>query len=78
MESLYGLTSEQIKRLTMKEFYIRSKNIMAVGKMYNPFLGGEEEGGSGKRNLLGKQLETGDIGRMVSSVRKSDAKKNNT
>lgn len=42
MQSLYHLSDEQIRNLTIKEFFIKQKNLISVAKLYNPYIGGEE------------------------------------
>lgn len=44
MQSIYHLTDEQIKNLTMKEFYIKQNNIAKVAALYNPYIGGDDKG----------------------------------
>ena len=44
IQSLYHLSDEEINNLTMKEFYIKEKNIINVAQLYNPYMGeGDEE-----------------------------------
>jgi len=46
VQSLYHLSDEQIRNLTLKEFNIKCENLVEVVKLYNPQMGGEEQ----KRN----------------------------
>jgi len=38
VQSLYHLSDEQLRRLTIKEFYIKQKNVYEVAKLYNSAL----------------------------------------
>lgn len=41
MQSIYHLSDEQIKNLTMKEFFIKRNNISKVAQLYNPYIGSD-------------------------------------
>lgn len=43
VQSIYHLSDEQIKNLTMLEFYIKQKNLIFVARLYNPMIGDAEE-----------------------------------
>jgi len=53
IQSIYHLSDKEILGLTMKEFYIKQKNIKEVAKIYNPYIGGEGDEGQNKHNQSG-------------------------
>lgn len=42
LQAVYHLSDEQIKNLTLKEFYVKQDNLKRVVQLYNPYIGGDE------------------------------------
>lgn len=57
VQSLYHLSDDAVKDLTLKEFYIKQKNIPKVAQLYNPYIGsGEEENKQQNNDALIKMI----------------------
>lgn len=66
IQSLYHLSDQEVKDLTLKEFYIKQKNIPEVAKLYNPYIGEEDsKTGKNKKPVNRKDVTYGQIQQFI-------------
>jgi hypothetical protein len=70
VQSIYHLSDQDIKNLTVLEFYIKQKNIAKVAQLYNPYMGSEEKD---KKQTVTQQ--SSGLGMLVKRAQKNEKKK---